>query len=116
MRAMRFVPGVATVFGLLVLPGCQAEAPPQGLEATCAKACEVHAQQCSSHQCGRGCNLVLDRLAQDEGNHVIDCVARAGRACDDHAWAACATRIGPHADGGPPAPPPPHDIADDPGD
>jgi hypothetical protein len=113
---MRFLLGLATVLGLPVLPGCQAEAPPQGLEATCAKACEVHAQQCSSHQCGRGCNLVLDRLAQDEGNHVIDCIARAGRACDDHAWAACATRIGPHADGGPPAPPPPHDIADDPGD
>ena len=27
-------------------------------------------------------------------------------ACDDRAWARCATRIGAHADGGPPAPPP----------
>lgn len=108
---MRLGCGVAIA---LVLAGCQAEAPPQGLEAVCAKVCEVHARQCSSHQCGRGCNLVLDRLAEREGNSVLACVAKAGAACDDHVWSGCATRVGPHADGGPPPPSPPPDIADEP--
>jgi len=107
--------GAATFLALLVLPGCPAEAPPQGLEATCAKACEVQAPRCSSHECGRGCSLVLDRLAQSEGDTVIGCIARGRGVCDDRAWAACATRIGPHADGGPPPPPPPPDVTDEPG-
>lgn len=99
---------------ILALSRCRAEAPPQGLEAVCAKVCAVHAHQCTAHQCGRGCNLVLDRLAESEGNPVIGCVAEAGSACDDRVWSACATRVGPHRDGGPPAPPPPPDVADDP--
>ncbi len=86
---------------------CQAESPPRGPEQTCAKACEARAKRCSSHECARGCNLVLDRLAEHEGDHVLACVAGGKGACDDHAWARCAARIGPHADGGPPAPPPP---------
>lgn len=94
---------------------CQAEAPPRGLEATCAKACEVHPGRCSVHQCRRGCNLVLDRLAENEGDRVLACVADNRTACDDAAWAHCAARIGPHADGGPPPPAPPPDVTDEPG-
>jgi hypothetical protein len=61
---------------------------------------------CTAKECARGCNLVLDRLVENEGDHVIACIA-AGRApCDDRAWARCATRIGPYADGGPPPPSP----------
>jgi hypothetical protein len=92
---------------------CQAESPPRGPEETCAKACEVHATHCSRHQCARGCNLVLDRLTEHEGERVLGCVARAKDRCDDRTWAACATRVGPHADGGPPAPAPPSDEDED---
>jgi hypothetical protein len=113
----RFVPGVAMWLGLtLGLAACRAESPPRGIEATCAKSCEVSASQCSPHQCRRGCNLVMDRLAENQGDVVLACVVRARRACDDRAWARCATRVGPHADGGPPAPLPPPDLVDDDGD
>jgi hypothetical protein len=88
-------------------PGCRAESPAGGLEETCAKGCVARASQCSSHQCNRGCNLVIDRFAENEGDRVLGCVASAGGACDDRTWARCATRVGPHADGGPPPPPPP---------
>ncbi len=90
-----------------MIGGCAAESPPRGLEETCIKACTVQASHCSPHECGRGCNFVLDRLAEKEGGRVIACVAAATRGCDDGIWAGCAVRIGPHADGGPPAPPGP---------
>lgn len=91
----------------LGLGACQAESPPRGLEETCAKVCSVQAVRCNKRECARGCNLVIDWLAENEGASVIACVGAAKRACDDHTWAACATRIGPHVDGGPPAPAPP---------
>jgi hypothetical protein len=85
----------------------QVDPPPPGPEATCAKSCSVRAgAQCTPSECARGCNFVLDRLAEHEGDAVLACMA-SSRACDDPAWARCAVRIGPHADGGPPAPPPP---------
>jgi hypothetical protein len=89
---------------------CNAETPPRGPEDTCAKACETLVENCSASQCARGCNLVLDRLVEHEGGRVLACVSKAGTASDDRAWARCATRIGPHADGGPPAPLPPSDV------
>jgi len=46
----------------------------------------------------------MDRLVENEGDHVLACVARAKAACDDRVWAHCATLVGPHADGGPPPP------------
>lgn len=100
---------VALSFLLLGLAGCPAASPPGGPEATCARACETHAASCSPSQCARGCNLILDRLAEHEGGNVLACVARNTRACDDPVWSRCATRLGPHADGGPPPPPPPGD-------
>jgi hypothetical protein len=105
----RFVLGGALLAGLVA---CQAESAPRGLEGTCAKSCEVRASQCSPHQCHRGCNLVMDRLAENQGDTVLACVVRDRGACDDRAWARCATLVGPHADGGPPAPPPPPDVMD----
>jgi len=96
-----------------VAAGCRAEVAPRGLEQTCAKSCTVRASQCSPQQCDRGCNLVIDRLAENEGDHVLACVAAASSACDDRTWARCATRVGPHADGGPPAPPPPPSLLDE---
>ena len=92
----------------VAVAGCNA-APPPGPEAACADACTARAKQCGDRQCARGCNWVLDRLAENEGDRVLSCVAAAGGACDDRTWARCATRVGPYADGGPPAPPPPKD-------
>jgi hypothetical protein len=83
--------------------------PASGLEESCARECADRASRCSRTQCVRGCNLVLDRLAEHEQSRVISCVVSSGRACDDEGWAYCAARVGPHADGGPPAPPPPPD-------
>jgi len=97
-------------FVLFLAVACQAQSPPSGFEAACARACATRATQCSETQCARGCNLILDRLAEHEGGHVLACVAASvstGASCDDRAWAHCATRVGPHADGGPPPPPPP---------
>jgi hypothetical protein len=99
---------------LFVVSACNSHSPPSGPEATCAQACEARAPDCHPDQCGRGCNLVLDRLAEGEGDRVIACVAKnAQRACTDRAWAYCAARVGPHADGGPPAPLPPSDDQDE---
>jgi len=94
-------------------------APPAGAEAACFKACVDHVPSCrrirglisgiSSSECSRGCNLVLDRLAEHEGAAVIACVARIGGRCDDRVWAHCGAWVGAHADGGPPEPAPAHD-------
>jgi hypothetical protein len=105
-------PGLGAALLLLGLAACQVEAPPGGLEATCAKSCEVRASQCSTHECHRGCNLAMDRLAEQQGDTVLACVARAKSACDDRTWARCSTLVGPHADGGPPPPPPPPDLVE----
>jgi hypothetical protein len=87
-----------------VLAGCPSESPPRGPEAICAQACAAHAHSaCGDRQCARGCNLVLDRLVEHEGDRVVACVA-SSTACDDRAWARCAALVGPHADGGPPPP------------
>jgi hypothetical protein len=83
------------------------DSTPRGPEESCTKACASRAAQCSQEDCSRGCNSVIDRLVEKEGGNVIACVANAGPRCDDRIWAGCATRVGPHADGGPPAPPPP---------
>ena len=79
------------------------DGPAAGPEATCTKRC-TSAGLCSTQACTRGCNLVLDRLVEHEGDRVLACVAEAGHGCNDRAWARCAARVGPHADGGPPPP------------
>jgi hypothetical protein len=50
--------------------------------------------------------MILDRIVEREGEAVIACVAKGPRVCTDVVWADCASRVGVHADGGPPAPTP----------
>ncbi len=106
---MRLLLGALLVIAAV---GCMAESPPRGPEATCVKACSSRARYCTERGCRRGCNLVLDRLVEKEGDHVVSCIER-NRRCDDRAWAECATLVGPHADGGPPPPPPPKAFEDE---
>jgi hypothetical protein len=79
------------------------------------KACRDRAsERCTDRECRRGCRLALDRLLEHEGEHVLSCIAGAkDRKCDDVSWAACTAMVGPHADGGPPAPPPGKDDFDE---
>jgi hypothetical protein len=92
---------------------CSPEAPVAGVEARCADACVAKAHSCTAAQCARGCRLVLDRLVEHEGAHVLACVARADHhACDDAAFAECAAWTGPNADGGPAPPRAPSDDDD----
>ena|SRR5215472_5408802 len=85
---------------------CKAHEPPGSPQGICRMACGEKAPKCSETACTRGCSLTLDRIAEHEEDHVLDCVAKAS-SCDDATFAACATRIGAHLDGGPPPPPPP---------
>jgi hypothetical protein len=55
---------------------------------------------CDRIACGRGCNLVLDRLIERERGRVFTCV-NAAKSCADSTWATCATRVGNYVDGGP---------------
>jgi hypothetical protein len=109
------VAGLAVVVALAA--GCNAKGPPRGPEETCVAACTQRVKGCEEEQCWRGCNLVLDRLAESEGDKIVDCVASMtvppGPSCDDRTWARCAVRVGIHVDGGPPAPPPPKDWDED---
>lgn len=77
---------------------------------TCVRACKARASRsCSDGECMRGCEFVLDRLVEREGENVIACVARTPRRCTDTVWADCAVKVGVHADGGPPPPLPPQE-------
>lgn len=88
--------------------GCRAGTPSNRPIEACTRACTSRvARQCSEAECERGCELILDRLVEKEMDNVIACMARAPRRCTDVVWADCAARVGVHADGGPPAPPPP---------
>ena len=93
------------------LAGCgRALEPANKPVDACVKTCNERASRsCSDSECQRGCEFILDRLVEKEGNNVIACVARTPRRCTDVVWADCAARIGIHADGGPPPPPPPVD-------
>jgi hypothetical protein len=87
----------------LVFSACHAQNASTSPEEACARACESRARGCSELQCRRGCAFVIDRLIEREQTSVLACVGTS-KACDDEAWARCAVRIGPHADGGPPSP------------
>ena len=77
---------------------------------TCRRSCVKRAaRQCSEAECERGCEFILDRIIEREADNVIACVASMDRRCTDVVWADCAVHVGPHADGGPPAPPPPEE-------
>jgi hypothetical protein len=92
----------------LLVISCRALDPPNKPIDACVASCNARASRnCSEAECGRGCEFILDRLVEKEMNNVIACVARTPRRCTDVVWADCAAHIGVHADGGPPAPPPP---------
>jgi hypothetical protein len=93
-------------FAPAILAGCRASDPPNRPVDLCVRSCAVKAvRQCSEDECTRGCQFILDRLAEKEGETVISCVAARETRCGDPVWADCATRVGVHIDGGPPAPP-----------
>ncbi len=89
---------------------CRAVEPSNKPVETCVQSCEARAsRQCSSSECERGCEFILDRLVEKEADTVVACVARLPRRCSDVVWADCAARVGPHLDGGPPGPAPPQE-------
>jgi hypothetical protein len=102
---------VRALFSLVVLlSACRAVEPSNKPVDFCIDACEKRAsKQCSSSECNRGCEFVLDRLVERETETVISCISRTPRRCTDVVWAECAASVGPHIDGGPPAPPPPNE-------
>lgn len=98
----RAVTALAASIGLVTMLACRGAVAP---EERCADACEQHVKdRCSSRECARGCAFILDRIVEREDGNVLACLARGRGACDDEAWAGCAAAIGPHIDGGPPAP------------
>lgn len=106
-------PGTAyalvVALAMIAVPlACRAVEPSNKPIEACRRTCEKKAsRQCTDRECERGCEFILDRLVEREGDKVIECVASSQRRCTDVVWADCAVRIGPHADGGPPGPPPP---------
>jgi hypothetical protein len=91
----------------LALVACRAKDTPRSPEEICRESCAARATRCTDGECEIGCNMSLDRLVEHEGDRVIDCVKNAKETtCSDALWARCAVDLGPHADGGPPAPPP----------
>jgi hypothetical protein len=98
-------------FAWLVFVGavfsCRALEPANRPLDRCRASCEAKAKrQCTAAQCERGCEMILDRILEREGENVIACVAKGPRICTDVVWADCASHIGVHADGGPPGPAP----------
>ncbi len=91
-----------SVVGLMLghLLGCRETAAPAGPELVCVEACKKGMDHCNENGCGRGCNLVLDRLVERERSRVFACVD-AAKSCADSTWAMCATRVGNYVDGGP---------------
>src|SRR5688572_29172079 len=110
MAAWRALPFVLLGLGAVVVGSACRDAfePSNRPLDTCRRSCGKRAKrQCSEAQCERGCEMILDRLIEREGETVIGCVARSPRICTDVVWADCAAQVGLHADGGPPGPPPP---------
>jgi hypothetical protein len=83
---------------------CAGSRSPERPDDACAATCAERIPRCGATACTRGCQLALDRLVENEGEPVLACVARSSAPCDDWLWAECAARVGPHIDGGPPAP------------
>ena len=99
----------ASLAAFVLAAACNAYAPPGSPEELCQRSCASRAQRCSDHECARGCAFILDRLVEHETDRVIGCVGAGRGPCDDAVWAECAVKLGVHADGGPPLPPPPQE-------
>jgi len=114
----RVIVGLAGLVGLIgfvalasLSGGCGRAVEPENrpLDRCTASCAKRASRQCSEDECRRGCEFILDRIIEKEGDNVVACVARTPRRCTDVVWADCAAKIGIHADGGPPAPAPPSD-------
>ena len=98
------------LLALSAVVACHVVAPPNRPVQSCIDRCvNVASKVCDEHACERGCQFILDRLVEREGDNVVSCVASMAKACDDRTWAHCAVHLGAHKDGGPPAPAPPSD-------
>lgn len=92
----------------LAASACRVYEPANRPLDRCRHSCEKKAsRQCSEAACERGCEMILDRIIERESENVLACVAASPRKCSDVVFADCAARVGAHADGGPPGPPPP---------
>ena len=113
MRALsRLVLGAFAAVALFGAgPACRALEPANRPLDRCRASCLAKTKQsCSEDECERGCEFIIDRLVEREGENVVACVAKHPRRCNDVVWADCATHVGPHADGGPPGPTRPAEI------
>lgn len=101
----------AVLFSSVQPTGCRIYEPSNRPLDACRHSCSKNAaRECTESECERGCEFILDRLVEREGEGVIACVAASARRCTDVVWADCAVHVGYHADGGPPGPlPPPED-------
>lgn len=105
-RALAFL--VLVLLSIAIAPACRVFEPTNKPIDACRVSCIKQAsRECSEAECERGCEFIIDRLVEREGDPVIKCVARGARRCNDVVWADCAARVGVHADGGPPGPAPP---------
>jgi hypothetical protein len=93
--------------------GCRAMDASNAPDDSCRNKCKAQVKQCSKEACERGCLLILDRILEHEDARVMRCMASRKQGCGDELWASCGARIGPHVDGGPPAPPAAKDYEDD---
>ena len=104
MRERRVANSWATVAAVVALiTACRPAEPVPRPVGDCAESCARLTTSCDERACERGCRFAYDRLVEHETAAVLACVARA-KTCDDPVWAECGARVGPHADGGPPAP------------
>jgi hypothetical protein len=94
-----FYAGARVVLSLLLFAGCRALFPNETPEDTCIDQCRAQLSQCSGTECERGCALMRDRIAEQHTAPVLACM-KPKTQCADSAWAACAVRLGPYADGG----------------
>jgi hypothetical protein len=101
---MRGVVAGAVLLVVVFALACAGSRAPERPDEACAAACEQRIPRCGATECTRGCQLALDRLVENEREPVLACVGRSAAPCDDWLWAECAARVGPHVDGGPPAP------------
>lgn len=105
VRLVARLAGSALAVSILTMAACHSMVPPNPPEQTCETACRERASSvCTTDECAKGCNFVLDRVIEHEAKVVVACMARSTRGCTSTVWAECAVRVGPRVDGGPPAP------------
>jgi hypothetical protein len=112
-RSIFLILSFVVVVVVVPISGCKASFPSSSVEDNCRVACAAKAPGCTADECARGCNFIIDRIIEHEGDSVLACMGKVHPPCNDTRWATCATNVGAHADGGPPAPPPPKDIEDE---